>query len=384
MARDAVVDAKTGEEFSLLRSGAFSDHLNSVVSLQLLQRAIGGPQQLAARVQINEIRGQLERRLAQESLTEPQRAVVQHMIDQLQRGNWKKTCIERREILRQQVLLLIAAQIHEVGANLQQTLPLAHTSVLRPTKDTWDHCGIAHVERRMIEDMEQIFSELNGERIFLDKGIEAPYVDAVGHIHVLRPEGTNLETVALAAHYTNISPGFSLPPEAVEDQQKRTKTVIRALRDEISSQKRSPRPGDKALRAERLLDSLENRLKQSTTFDAAADLIEAEKLLGWAVSTGCYSDKDRGGVAGRSVLSRLLAHSMEARGEKTKALLEENLYAAFMPGSCQMQFVRYVVSGRQLVLKAWPGGAGVLKIAKAGLSAIRSAPWSQSRREVSQ
>ena len=373
MVRDSVTSADGKTKFSLLRLGALSDHLNSAVSLQLLQQAIGSPPSQEARKQINDIRRNLEQRLASEKLAKQQQAVLQHMINQLLPENLKKTCLERREILRQQALLLITAQVEAAAKSgeLGDQLHLAYTSLLYPGQDKWEKCGIAHVEQRMIEDMQQIFSEMNGEKISLDQGLRNAYVDADGHIHLPQPEGVDQESLQLATHYTNISVAHTLTSTMVQEQEERTREVIDALRTEFEKREKeplSPEQSSDLRRAKWLVSAVEKKLKKNTTFEAAADLIEAEKLMGWAVSTGCYSNKDRGGMVGRALLTRFFTRSMEAVGgfgEKTARTFEEdNPYAAYAPGSCQLRFAQDVVSRRQRYLKAVPSISGVWKIIK--------------------
>ena len=123
-----------------------------------------------------------------------------------------------------------------------------------------------------------------------------------------------------------------------------------------------------------LVTRVEEKLQKNTTFEAAAELVEAEKLMGWAVSTGCYSNKDRGGLVGRAVLTRLFTRRMESsfawREKRARAFEEENPYVAYAPGSCQLRYAQEVVSGRQHYLKAFPNIVGALMIAKVCLPII--------------
>ena len=286
------------------------------------------------------------------------------MFDQLKEENLKKTCIERREILRQQALILISEQTAAAakGGGLGPTLHLAHTSLLYPGLSKWEKCGIAHVEQKIIEDMEQIFSELNGEKISLEEGLAASYIDVEGKIHLPRPKGVSQDSIQLATHYTNVSVAHTLTPDMITAQKERTKAVVAALKEEIEKRKAeidlTPKQSSDLSRAKWLVTRVEEKLQKNTTFEAAAELIEAEKLMGWAVSTGCYSNKDRGGLVGRAVLTRLFTRKMESsfawREKRARAFEEENPYVAYVPGSCQLQFIQGVVSGQQRCLKALP------------------------------
>jgi hypothetical protein len=431
LVKDSVVVAGTGKKFDIIRVGAFSDHLNSAVSLKLLYNAVEG--QEAAKVQIKAIRERLRTRLATEKLTEPQQAVLQHMIGQLAPENLKKTLLERREILRQQALQLVATQVGEAGEHLEgmSKLHVAHTSLLFPGKDSWDISGIGLNEQRMIEDMEQIFSEMDGKEIHLDRDLEAPYIDAERTIHVPRPTGVRQAAVTLATHYVNVSAAHTLSEEVATGQRMLGKNTLQTLDDEITGQKttlwkihaeagaqleRAGTDGSNAearaevqnieqrlsdiLRAESLLRQVKKELEGTTTHKTAAMLIEVEKIVGWYPSTGCYSDKDRGGLAGRTVLTNMVAHSMqdganileqqvaaaEEKGDtkatdrlseeahqlqiRAKKLIDDNPYAAFSPDSCQMQVTQHVVKKPQHYLKTWLGVKGAAKIAKVCLPLI--------------
>jgi hypothetical protein len=436
LVRDSVIVAETGEKIDVIRVGAFSDHLNSVVSLKLLEKA--GRGDIEALGQIDATRRQLEERRKTEKLTDPQRVVLQHMIDQLQRVNLPKTLAERREILKQQALQLVATQVGEAGSQLQgmNRLHVAHTSLLYPGKSSWDKSGIGHVEQRMIEDMEQVFSEINGQEIRLDEGLESPYIDADGHIHVPRPKGVDQPTITLATHYVNASATHKLSEPIAAGQSDLAKKTIKELRDDIILQRQnlelqiaqaegemtgSPEQVEAAkkrlselqgkipqlFRALSLVNEVEEELKGTTTYNTAAKLVEAQKLAGWYASTGCYSDKDRGGLAGRTILTNMVAHSMQDRanmldeeaanaGEQTekarqltekahslqiqaRKLMEENPYAAFSPDSCQMRAIQHVVKRPQRYLKAWLGMKQAGKIISVCVPLLARARWGEVR-----
>lgn len=450
LVKDSVVVGATGKSFDIIRVGAISDHLNSAVSLKLLQTAVNGvgQTQTQAIAEIGRIRQQLEDRLNTEKLTVQQRAVLEHMIRQLDISNpetLRKTLIERREILRQQALQLVATQVGEAGSRLQSMgkLHVAHTSLLYPGKKSWDKSGIAHDEQCMIEDMEQIFTEFNGKEIHLDAGIDAPYIDAEGVIHVPRPRGVSKESVSLATHYVNLTATHELSPEQALGQKELAASTIGDLRAEISAQRdpimdqqaaaqralelaRTANDSDQIqqaqqavqeadervsnlVRATTLLNEVEATLDGTTTYHTAAKLLEVQKVVGWFASTGCYSDKDRGGLTGRTVLTNMVAHSMQneaatlqqqidhAEKEKrsddvarlneeeyqlqrrARKLMDDNPYAAFAPDSCQMRFIQHVVKRPQHYLKAWLGIKKGLKIAQVCLPLFARARWSELR-----
>lgn len=445
LVKDSVVSKETGKAFDIIRVGAFSDHLNSVVSLKLLQKAANEPPDGPARKEIKEIRDRLEERLRTEKLTDQQRAVLKHMIGQLDPLKLSQTLIERKEILRQQALQLVMTQVGEAGSRLNgmEKLHVAHTSLLYPGKESWDKSGIGHVEQRMIEDMEEIFSEFNGKEILLDAGLEGPYVDVNGAIHIPRPRGVDRTSVPLATHYVNLSATHKLTEEQAAGQRELAENTIRELETEINRQtdpilkqqeaaeqelKRAKGTGDRRqilraqkgvqaaeekvsdlLRARKLLAEVRGTLNGTTTFHTAAKLLEVQEIVGWYASTGCYSDKDRGGLTGRTVLTNRVAHSMqnesgalegqialaeedERTGEaaslgerahllqaRARKLMDENPYAAFAPDSCQMRVIQHVVKRPQRFLKAWLGMRKAATIAKVCLPLFARARWGELR-----
>ena len=400
---EVVVD--NGPPISLIQFGAMADQRNTKVSLKQLTQAARGEE--PALKKIEETVRDLKSRLAREKPkpTVKQKEVLQHMIDELEPKGFSEvtdpttrkqhlagTLVERREILQQQMLLLVGTQVAEAAKDndLGSTMHLSHTSLLNPIVDKFEgESGLSHCELNMMEDMEQIFQDFDGREIALDS-TSGPYIDKEGQIHLPRPVDKNgkpveSESVRLQTHYANVavfkSPGAKGAADQLEIDKKAINDMDDAIKNLNIASNITPIQAEKIARAEKLLAKAKAGLRTGTaSYDVATPLIEAQKLLGWRVSTGCYTNKDRGGVTGRKVLNEMVMHDMEARAaeEETSAKTAEptdkkaheerasslrsvarglipNSYQSFRADSVQMRLVNWTVKVKQRALKAWPG-----------------------------
>jgi hypothetical protein len=389
---------------SILQAGALTDLRDTMVSLKQLAEAVGGNQD--AKAAIAETREKLQAQLKHGRIPPDQARVLQHMVDELEEKNLPRALTIRREILQQQLLFIVHAQVQE-SAREKDTwrdlaLHISHTSLLHPDTDTWEsQGGLSHNEARMIEDMQQIFKEFDGRKIVFEtpdsKNPEttAPYIDLEGTIHLPRPEGVDPKTqgLTLRSHYGNAAVFKEMSADAKKVQEGANEQLLKDMDEELkkypgrstiavlSGLKRGGDP-EKLLpefmqaeqweRARKLFEKAKKGLREHPSYDPATELIEAQKLMGWRVSLGCFSNKDRGGVAGRKLLTEMMIHGKEALAKFYRATnapeadlleaqargLSEQLYKSLDADSIQIKFANWSANTRVRTLKTWVGLKG--------------------------
>jgi hypothetical protein len=283
----------------------------------------------------------------------------------------------RREILQQQMLLLVNQQVQE-AANEDQltgekpTIDVAHTSLVHPKTDKWEKpSGLLVNERNMTEDMQQIFADFNKKDIFFEKPGSQPYIDTDGRIHLPRPDKVldRVKELTLRTHYGNAAVQKGLRSSDKKFQLELDTQLFTDIENAIKERKLvEPPSSEKLARAEKLYLDAKQRLEAGeSSYKAATHLLEAQKLLGWRVSTGCFSNKDRGGLTGSQLLNNMAVHAKRVsaadpkNSSKAKTLLKEadslarDGYRALREGSCQIRFARWQGRKEQVTLKVWPG-----------------------------
>jgi hypothetical protein len=345
-------------------------------------------------------------------------AVLNHVLDELEHP--ERVLAQRREIVQSQMLFAVHAHVKMAvaeGKEIEDSIDIAHLALLHPDKDSVDkESGLTHDERYLIEDMEQIYKEFDGKTILFHNEGEGPaFIDLGGNIHLPRPPPPQEDAsspvlipdkTTLHTHFGNVIVQTTkkvkeastkkieeLNRGLIQEIKLKTTTKIEFLRKEINKVEESlcalPTPladveklkqQDKALyvqlyrleKSQTLVAATEERMRKGeVSYDSASSLIEAQKLLGWRVSTGCYSDKDRGGYTGRKVLLEEEIHAKEAEAkyhemrkkcpvqvqtlkQQARALSGE-IGGSLRHDSCEMQLVRWTTKIQQHTLKVWPG-----------------------------
>lgn len=215
---------------------------------------------------------------------------------------------ERRLLLDHQMLIVVYNRLMnaaKAGTIENGQVHLSHLSLLNPNlKLTDSRSGIHHDESSMIEDMQDTFNRFDGKGILFDAK-DAPYLDDIGLIHMPKIVGISDSEVKLHTHYGNVAVRGKRTKEGDLLQTEVNKKLLDDMTESLT--KRFPTPTE-LKEAGKILDHCRKELSTHTqSCQVAADLLEVQILLGWQVSTGCYSNKDRGGVVGAMLCTTHLA-----------------------------------------------------------------------------
>jgi hypothetical protein len=421
-------------EFSFVQFGALSDQRNTLVSYSTLVAAVEshGTQQTQALLEIAKTRQMLQHELNRSPLADTKRAVIEHALDELDEAHLRQTLVSHREILQHQFLCIVQAHMEEAAraGAVRTTFHMAHTALLNPQTKRWETMGLFHDEEHMIETMSQLFHEFDGAVIVFETPDDAtqetkfPFIDVEGVIHFPRPAGVSpsIDRITLRPHFANASVEgqnragtqcqlaanalcLAEMRQQVKELKKHTppmSAVLGALRTpdaDIAVLRRAYHRAEKIERAEKLLAQAEKGLSAGHgSYDIATALIEAQKLLGWRVSTGCFSNKDRGGIAGCKLTMEMASHEkmasasfeeelvlayrnratvLSGHGQRDEAMRQIGLalvasstaarlrreareiahtsYRSLKADSIQLAFANWAVQTRQIAIKGWPG-----------------------------
>jgi hypothetical protein len=312
--------------------------------------------------------------------------------------------VERRMILQRMLSIQVNEDLKQAAkeGTLGDEVHISRLILLHPKFSKWERAtGIPHNEWNIMQDTGQIYAEFDGATVVFEDLESELFINEQenGHVelHLPRPEGVGKEvkSVTLKTHYGNAAVQRSLGQTGVERQTQINAKMFADLEQAISEKERKGKKekeaevpaglppediekgrklqwdeADKVARARKLVHEACTAMNNGeSSYDVATKLIEAQRLLGWVVCTGCYSNKDRGGVAGKKVLSEIAMYQKESAakfieeasrdGRKAAALREEAkamrhiAWASLAPDSIQMKVVNYSVSVRQPALKVF-------------------------------
>lgn len=310
---------------------------------------------------------------------------LNYMIEELE--NPERTLVMRRGMLTRQLLPVLRLQTQRAAAQGRISpggrIDVAHLSLLHPEKDFWDAMSqLAHDEGCLIEDMEQLYAEVDGKAIQFDGSEDPSFVDEQGVIHLPAPERIEVGTqVTLHTHYANIV--VQATGSMKEDSVRKMGTlndrvfteITKGLATEISAlQQKQDRSDDENVRLQRLranqkrMETVEKKVKAGgVSYEYASVIDEACALLGWLTQKGCFSAKDRGGYTGRKAILDQAVHDREARVQLNPQSTDVSTFegeardlrgqvaGAFEANSVEMQLVRWTTLIKQKTLKVWPG-----------------------------
>ncbi len=349
------VKGKEGTVLCFEQFGGLSDNGNSYVSLKTLKELAGNP--FKQRTFVRSLQASLA-----SAHSEKEKGVIRRAIEEVQ--NPEEALKRRRFLLEQQMLIVVYNRLQTAAESKtiqERALHLSHLSLLNPNlKKTEEASGIRHDESTMIDDMSEIFRDFDGKKICFDD-TDAPYVED-GVIHM--PQALGNQELTLHTHYGNVSTQGSRSPEGDRQMDACNVQMILEMKKSLNAllQKNPPEPRKTELiLAQGLLSKCTEDLQaHRQSFQLAADLLEVQIVLGWQVSTGCYSNKDRGGVVGAMVCTNHLAFKKTVdwrmalkRGqpkpeweEQARSLRRQEGLRALERGSLQRQAAAYNNSGQ--------------------------------------
>jgi hypothetical protein len=317
---------------------------------------------------------------------ENRKAALEYMIKDLQ--NPERALAQRTQILQTQMLSVVSSHVklRAKEGGIGGSIDIAHVALLHPDKESVDKgSGLEHDEWHLIEDGEQIFEEFNGKTIVFDAVGTVAYIDPDdgNKIHLPAPEGSLVgKSIPLHTHFTNTTVVSrkaisedgtqmmsAMNGKVIEDVQKQLKARIVGLEKKIETAEVAERKQlsielSKLKASHKAVNKAAEAMKIGKfSFSHATALIEAQRRLGWSVSTGCYSNKDRGGHTSKQSLLEEEIHEREAmiqeeakdetKGEQKKIIrgLENEIGGSLRSDSVEMQLVNWTISGMQHTLK---------------------------------
>lgn len=335
-----------------------------------------------------------------EDLSAAQLSALDHMLKDF--SDPAAALVERRMILQRMLSIQVNEDLSLAAREgaLGDEVHISRLTLLHPKFSKWESAtGIPHDEWNIMQDTGQIYAEFDGATVVFEDPDSEPFINEQdnGHVelHLPRPEGVgkDVKSVTLKTHYGNAAVQRSLGQTGVERQtqinakmfadldqailekeKKEAAVPAGATPEDIEKSRRLQwNEADKVARARKLVLEARTAMKNGeSSYDVATKLIEAQRLLGWVVCTGCYSNKDRGGVVGKKALTEIAMHQKESDAtfeeaadplseevERATTLRDEAKamrqisWASLAPDSIQMAVVNYSVSARQPALKVF-------------------------------
>jgi hypothetical protein len=311
---------KDDEETGFFRLGVITDPRNGFTNIQELRKIQRDPNLGSAKIkQLTEKLLELKKKRKKNT---PKIFAVEYALRQLNPEHLISTIRERQQILDNQVLLLVQAQVSKKLSKIKTTkqengkmMPefhFTHIGFLNRKKSVQDSVGWEHDETNEIIDMDTAFRQFDlgkfskGTTLIFDG--KGPYIDTEGNIHVAEKieENGKPKQVRLRPHFLNISVQGHMKNDGIQKEingpaldQLITLAgqTIDNLKDKAQQQKAS-----EGLTELRRIKALLNQ--GESNYKIAEDLSVALLKLGMPFSMGCLSAKDRTGIVGGRIIIR--------------------------------------------------------------------------------
>ncbi len=214
-----------------------------------------------------------------------------------------ETVEKRKQVLSSQFLQIVMEQSkHLSPEDIESgTLKILHVSLLNQQSKKIDSTGWNHDEENEMLDMAEIFKLFNGKQLVQDN--KGPFIDLEGNIHLPNIGGD----LSLQALFFN---------QSVQGNTKNDRT-----QQEINEATLFDTKMDLTHPLSKSLD------RENTSYTSAADMIFKGIEIGYKVSCGCLSAKDRTGFVSACVADRVMEKaqfSKEARAEFMRGQIKED------------------------------------------------------------
>jgi hypothetical protein len=327
--------------------GALGDNRNAYLSLADLKTAITDENFRNSRL------ATLRNRYDTEGISKTEKAVLNFALSQL--NNPQAGYDQKKALLEQQMLLTVYNRLQEsvkAGTMKGDAFHLSHLSLLNPTKHDVDTIsGLLIDEKVLIDDMKNVFDEFNNQAVLFDS--EVPYRDEKGiHMPVIFQRR---EPLTLHTHFGNVSVQGQSSQEGNKLQKDMNSSVLLEMERDLSERLNVDRSSDEL----KLLQKKLREMKKANSvgkysLQVAADILLIQMRLGWLVSTGCYGNKDRGGILGM-LLCRNFLMLQKSVAKDTEAVLKlrDMKFDALLSDSLAMKAAQHN-NATQRALKVYP------------------------------
>lgn len=231
----------------------------------------------------------------------------------------------RRQILQDQMLQLVIAQIDKNAESIQKLeasgqFNMVHLSLLNANNKSINSQGWVHREGNQILDMAEIFKEFRGKELIFDG--KGPYIDSEGNIHLPQKGPEWPKNIQLNPVFFNTS---------VQGNTRNDGLQAEINREGISDLFKIIRQGHA------VPDIAQQQLKKAIEkLDAGKSNYAIAELLGSAMinanlafSTGCMSAKDRTGLVAGLIIHNFLSDGVDVHFSEKNQRFRERLKTRF-------------------------------------------------------